>query len=42
MNISTRYTIIELVPKYNNHSLGYAPVTLTALPDVKSRQVPKA
>lgn len=28
MNISTRYTSIELVPKYNNHSLGYAPVTV--------------
>lgn len=41
MNISTRYTGIELVPKYN-FSLGYAPVTLTALPDVKSWQVPKA
>lgn len=28
MNTSTRYTGIELVPKYN-FSLGYAPVTVS-------------
>ena len=35
MNISTRYTSIELVPKYNNHSLGYAPVTVNITCEIR-------
>ena len=35
MNISTRYTSIELVPKYNNHSLGYAPVTVNITGEIR-------
>lgn len=35
MNISTRYTSIELVPKYNNHSLGYVPVTVNITGEIR-------
>ena len=39
MNISKRYTSIELVPKYNNHSLGYAPVTVNITGEILKRQL---
>lgn len=35
MNINTKYTGIELVPKYNNHSLGYAPVTVNITGEIR-------